>query len=144
MLALPSYTPSYLQPAAVQALPHLKSYPSDVGIFPSQHIFTPPILFCLAHYRLFSRRQPLSTHLADQCPVTDSTPIRYGSLADIWYLCHLVESGEPASRPRSTFASELSSPEVAPDSSPAACRGSTRTLIRDTTEFSKENIPSSD
>ena len=57
-----------------------------VGIFLSQHIFTAPILSSLAPHRLFTRRQPLSTHLADQCPVTDPTPTRYGSAADIWYL----------------------------------------------------------
>jgi hypothetical protein len=131
---LPSPLPTSARPRS--GPPSLKFLPISalivVGIFPSQHIFTAPIQLCLARYRLFSRPLPLSTHLADQCPITESTPTRYGSAADIWYLCgHLgvVESGELASRPRSTLASELSSPEVAPNCSSAARRGSTRSEI---------------
>lgn len=109
----------------IQAFPHLNSYPSQPSssAFAPQHIFTAPITPCLALYRLFSRRPPLSTLLADQCPVIGSIPPRYGSAADIWYLCgnlRVAESGERSSRPRCTLASELSSPEVAPSCSPAA------------------------
>jgi hypothetical protein len=122
LLLLPLHTSARTR----SGLPSLKFLPIAaliVGILHSQHIFTAPITLCLAVYRLFSQRPPLSTLLADQCPVTGSTLLRYGSAADIWYLCgHLrvTESGEPASRPRSTLASELSSPGVAPSCSLAA------------------------
>jgi hypothetical protein len=143
MLALPSYSPSSARSSS--GLTSLKFLSFLLSAFflpntslPHQSHFVSPSIGS------FSRRQPLSTHLADQCPVTDSRPIRYGSLADIWYLCNLVESGEPASRSRSTLASELSSAEVTPNCSPAACRGSTRTLIADTIELFAEKFPPSD